>query len=78
MTLNTAGIPKVSDKKGDPPPATDTNANLEKPATGQKVPIQVFVPAEVRRQFKGHAADRDMKLNSLFEAVWAYYRQQHG
>ena len=78
MAIDTIGIPKVSDKKGDPPPATDTTSNLNKPATGQKVPIQVFVAPDLRRQFKGHAADHDMKLNKLFETVWAYYRQSHG
>jgi hypothetical protein len=77
MPVDTAKVSRPS-KKGAPPPEADTTFNLDKPATGQKVPLQVRISPELRREFKGHANDHDMNANRLFEAVWAYYKQQHG
>lgn len=76
--VNTSKLPKSSNRKGAPPSTTDTNYNLDKPASGLKVPLQVRISPELRREFKGHANDHDMNANALFEVVWDYYREHHG
>ena len=76
--VDTTKVPKPTNRKGAPPPTTDTNDNLDKPASGQKVPLQVRISTELRREFKGYANDHDMNANRLFELVWSYYKQQHG
>ena len=76
--VNTTRLSKSSNRKGAPPSTSDTNYNLDKPASGLKVPLQVRISPELRREFKGYANDHDIKANTLFEMAWAYYREHHG
>jgi hypothetical protein len=65
-------------RKGEPPKPADTMNNLQKPATGANVPLQLKIPTELRRDFRSYAAGHDMDLNKLFEMVWDFYKKNHG
>lgn len=65
--------------KGTPPTAAvATLNNLSKPASGQKVPLQVKIAAELRREVRAYAAEHDMEISALFEEMWQHYRQARG
>jgi hypothetical protein len=65
--------------KGMPPiAASPTNNNLSKPASGQKVPLQVKIAPELRREVRAYAAEHEVELSLLFENMWQYYRQNNG
>jgi len=65
-------------RKGEPPKPTETVQNLTKPASGNKVPLQLKISPEMRRDFKTHALAHDRDANDLFEEVWNYYKEHHG
>ena len=65
-------------RKGEPPKPTETVQNLAKPPTGNKVPLQLKISPEMRRDFRGHALAHDRDANDLFEEVWNYYKDNHG
>jgi hypothetical protein len=64
--------------KGAPPPPAQTENNLAKPASGQKVALQLKISPELRREFKAYAVERDTELSALFAQVWAFYKEKHG
>ncbi len=64
--------------KGLPPPPEETNHNLVKPPSGQKVHQQVKISPEIRREFRAYAAEHDMDLGPLFETMWQFYKANHG
>lgn len=64
--------------KGAPPPAGDAEENLTKPASGDKVPLQLKISPELRREFKGYALERDINASVLFVQVWDYFKERHG
>jgi hypothetical protein len=64
--------------KGTPPSAeVPTRNNLSKPASGQKVPLQVKITSELRREVRAYAAEQEVELSSLFEDMWRHYRRSH-
>ncbi len=63
--------------KGAPPTPADNSINLEKPASGQKVPLQVKVSAELRREFRGFCNDRDMELSDMFIRMYEFYKKHN-
>ena len=76
--VDTKDIKKPTNKKGAPPAPTVASGNLDKPASGQTVPLQVNVMAELRREFKGYANDHDTSASKLFEEVWRFYKEHYG
>lgn len=38
-----------------------------------KEPLQVRIPALIKRRFKAHAASLGLEPNELFVEIWAYY-----
>jgi hypothetical protein len=42
-----------------------------------KVPLQLRLRPELRREVKVYAAAHDLQLSALFEQVWAFYREHH-
>lgn len=65
--------------KGMPPiAAAPTSNNLSKPASGQKVPLQVKITPELRREVRAYAAEHEVELSMLFANMWQYYRQNNG
>ena len=71
-------LQKPSRKGAPPTPASSAN-NLAKPAeTGKKVPLQLTMAPDVRREFKGYAVARDMDASELFVQVWNYYKERQG
>ena len=75
--VDTSRLSRPSNRKGAPPQSIDVE-NLDKPPTGQKVPMHVRISPELRREFKGYANDHDVNANRLFEQVWSYYKDRHG
>jgi hypothetical protein len=65
-------------RKGAPPKAAEAASNLAKPSTGDKVPLQLKIAADLRRDFKAYALAHDRDANDLFGEVWNYYKQNHG
>jgi hypothetical protein len=66
-------------RKGEPPTLASSANNLSKPApAGSKVPLQLKISPDVRRDFKGYALARDMDASELFVQVWAFYKENHG
>ena len=76
--VDTSKLTRPSNRKGVPPQTIDVAENLDKPPTGQKVPLQVRISPELRREFKGYANDHDVNANRLFEQIWSYYKDRHG
>ena len=76
--VDTKGIQKPTNRKGAPPAPTETSGNLDKPASGETVPLQVNIIPELRREFKGYANDHDTSASKLFEEVWRFYKEHHG
>ncbi len=64
-------------RKGEPPKPAETRSNLLKPAAAGKVPLQLKISPELRRDFHVYAASHDLDANELFEQVWDYYKQGH-
>ena len=71
-------LARPSNRKGTPPDTIEVVENLDKPVVGQKVPLQVRISPELRREFKGYANDHDVNANRLFEQVWSFYKARHG
>ena len=73
-----ASLKRPTKGKGVPPPPAQTENNLAKPAGGQKVPLQLKISPELRREFKAYAVERDAEVSMLFAQVWAFYKEHHG
>jgi hypothetical protein len=78
MAIDMSKLKRPSGSKGMPPPPFAPSGNLEKPPSGQKVPLQLKISPELRREFRAYAAERDLELSELFNTVWAFYREHHG
>ncbi len=76
--VDTSHLQRPTSRKGAPPTAVETPANLHKPPSDQKVPLQLKISPELRREFRTYAAERDLELNELFTLVWAFYKEHHG
>lgn len=46
-----------------------------KKSAPKKEPLQVRIPAKVKRNFKAHAALCGLEPNELFIEVWSFYEQ---
>jgi len=44
-------------------------------AAKPKEPLQIRLPAGIKRQFKAHAALRGLEPNELFVEVWQHYER---
>ncbi len=64
--------------KGTPPPSAAAEAILEQPPSGEKVPLQLKISPELRREFKAYAVERDLQASALFAPVWGVYKEHHG
>lgn len=64
-------------RKGEPPKPSETRSNLVKPPAGKKVPLQLKISPELRRDFHVYAASHDLGANELFEQVWDFYKHSH-
>ena len=57
------------------------SSNLDAPQTASatadraKEPLQVRIPAHIKRRFKAHAALRGLEPNELFVEVWNHYQR---
>jgi hypothetical protein len=71
-------LKKPGNRKGTPPPQTTVSQNLVKPASGEKVPLQLKISPELRREFRVYAAERDMDMSALFADMWMFYKEHHG
>ena len=79
MAIDTKALKKPTKQvgKGVPPAPTETKQNLAKPPSGGNVPVQLKISPELRREFRIHAAERDLDLNALFVEVWEFYKEHH-
>jgi hypothetical protein len=71
-------LKKPANRKGTPPPQTTVSENLVKPASGAKVPLQLKISPELRREFRVYAAERDRDMSALFAEMWMFYKEHHG
>ena len=71
-------IAKPTGTKGAPPTPAETTANLNKPASSEKVPLQLKLSADLRTDFKVYALERHTTASELFEQVWAFYKEKRG
>ena len=79
MPVNTQGLAKTArNRKGAAPAPQEVSTNLNKPAGNGKVPLQLKISPELRREVKTYAVERDLEVSTLFAQVWAFYREQHG
>jgi hypothetical protein len=78
MMVEIRNLQRPTRGKGAPPKAVETHQNLAKPASGGKVPLQLKISPELRREFKAYAVERDSEVSTLFAQVWDFYRQHHG
>lgn len=74
-----------------PPPSKVAKPKLEKPVAQRSAPaatqapehaetkpIQFKVTPEFHREFKAYAAERGVKMNTLFETMYRFYREHKG
>ena len=75
-----AGLRRPTTGKGTPPTPVEGRSgdNLAKPASGGKVPLQLKISPELRREFKTYAVERDSEASALFAKVWEFYKANHG
>jgi hypothetical protein len=71
-------LKKPVNRKGTPPPHTTVSQNLGKPASGAKVPLQLKISPELRREFRVYAAERETDMSALFAEMWTFYKERHG
>jgi hypothetical protein len=71
-------LKKPANRKGTPPPQTPVRQNLVKPASGAKVPLQLKISPELRREFRVYAAEREIDMSALFADMWTFYKEHHG
>ena len=76
--VDTSKLTRPMNRKGAPPAPAETSATLQRPPADQKVPLQLKISAELRREFRTYAAERDLELSELFTLVWAFYKEHHG
>ncbi len=76
--VDTAKLKKPMRGKGTPPAAAVAEAFLEQPPSGEKVPLQLKISPELRREFKASAVERDLQVSILFATVWGFYKEHHG
>ena len=76
--VNVRNLKKPVNRKGTPPPQHAASQNLVKPASGEKVPLQLKISPELRREFRVYAAERDLDMSVLFVDMWAFYKEHHG
>lgn len=56
--------------KGEPPPASGTLGNLDKPEIEALVSLNFKVPRAFRHEFRMYAANRDMALIEVLRAAF--------
>ena len=71
-------LKKPANRKGTPPPQVTVSQNLVKPPSGEKVPLQLKISPELRREFRVYAAERDIDMSALFADMWTFYKERHG
>jgi hypothetical protein len=71
-------LKKPANRKGTPPPQATVSQNLVKPPSGGKVPLQLKISPELRREFRVYAAERDRDMSALFADMWTFYKEHHG
>jgi hypothetical protein len=76
--VDTHKLKKPANRKGTPPAQTTVSQNLVKPAGGEKVPLQLKISPELRREFRVYAAERDRDMSVLFADMWMFYKEHHG
>ncbi len=76
--VDTAKLKKPMRGKGTPLPSAVAEAILELQPSGEKVPLQLKITPELRREFKGYAVERDLQVSILFATVWGFYKEHHG
>jgi hypothetical protein len=62
-------LKKPANRKGTPPQQTTVSQNLVKPPSGEKVPLQLKISPELRREFRVCAAERDIDMSALFADI---------
>lgn len=77
MAVNVKDLKKPAGK-GTPPAPAETRHNLSKPASGAKVPLQLKIDPELKREYNVYAVEHDIDMSELFATVWRYYRENHG
>ncbi|MCB1806604.1 MAG: hypothetical protein KDJ99_16085 [Candidatus Competibacteraceae bacterium] len=65
---------KAKSKKGPPPPPQEVTDNLQKPDSGDMVPLNFRVPPDFRREFKSYAVAHDMSMVELLKRAFDKYR----
>ncbi len=77
--MSTTALQRPARSRKSPPPAEKgpLTGNLHTEPRGSKMPFQVRIPAEVRRDFKSHAVNRDMDYNDLFVEVWQFWKEHN-
>jgi hypothetical protein len=76
--VNVRNLKKPVNRKGTPPAENTPSQNLVKPPSGEKVPLQLKISPELRREFRVYAAERDIDMSVLFADMWAFYKERHG
>lgn len=76
MAVNPRNLKRTG--KGTPPTPAATHHNLEKPANGKSVPLQVNISPEIKREFRVYAAEREIDMSVLFVTMWQHYKETHG
>lgn len=70
--------PTLSSRKGAPPPADQTVANLEKPEPSTIDNLNFKVAPEFKRAFRIYAMARGMTSKDLLERCFELYQEHHG
>jgi hypothetical protein len=71
-------LKKPANRKGTPPQQTTVSQNLVKPPSREKVPLQLKISPELRREFRIYAAEREIDMSVLFADMWTFYKEHHG
>jgi hypothetical protein len=72
-----ARVPKPT-RKGDPPPAAATVANLDRPDPAGQAPLSFRVPDNFKREFKTYAAQRGISMTQLLIDGFELVKEKRG
>ncbi len=70
--------PVVPSRKGEPPSAEQTVANLEKPEPNMIDNLNFKVTPEFKRAFRIYAVTRGITSKELLERCFEFYQEHHG
>lgn len=67
--------PRKKGSKGTPPPIQETKANLQKPASNEKVQIHILASPEWKKELQLFAVEHDSNISEVLRTAFEEYKR---